>query len=344
MIAVSPFFGETTPYKNNYIPMLQNHVFIIGLALFFSAIILQVVASLRDYQFFAKKVDREYVMRFGIYSSAIITASAIACFIVSYIQIKLLGTVFSDPEQYYEMLFWAGGHILQFVYIQMLVFVWLWLAEVSGIKIFLSNRQIVFIYFFGIILTMPVPLLFSDLTVNSIDFTEFFTNQMKYFGGVAAGIVGTLILFGWISQKSENKNFVQKSCLILSIIIFGIGGMLGYHIEGSDARVPAHYHGSIVGITLAFMGFCYDMLPRYGYLKPKGKMFYLQPFIFGVGQLSHILGLAMMGGYGALRKAPGTSASIDTAIGKILFFSGGGLAIIGGFLFVIVAIRCIIKK
>jgi hypothetical protein len=51
-----------------------------------------------------------------------------------------------------------------------------------------------------------------------------------------------------------------------------------------------------------------------------------------------------MGGYGALRKAPGTSQSIDTVVGKLMFFSGGVLAITGGLLFVIVVLRCIIAR
>ena len=51
-----------------------------------------------------------------------------------------------------------------------------------------------------------------------------------------------------------------------------------------------------------------------------------------------------MGGYGALRKAAGTSQEIDTILGKLLFFSGGSLAILGGILFVIVVLRAILKN
>jgi cytochrome c oxidase subunit 1 len=36
-------------------------------------------------------------------------------------------------------------------------------------------------------------------------------------------------------------------------------------IRGVNVVIPAHYHGSIVGITLAFMGLAYVLLPRLGF-------------------------------------------------------------------------------
>ena len=46
---------------------------------------------------------------------------------------------------------------------------------------------------------------------------------------------------------------------------FGIGGLIGFLISGSNVTIPAHYHGSIVGVTLALMGVCYLLLPKLGY-------------------------------------------------------------------------------
>ncbi|MDZ7735147.1 MAG: hypothetical protein U5P41_02620 [Gammaproteobacteria bacterium] len=56
--------------------------------------------------------------------------------------------------------------------------------------------------------------------------------------------------------------------LLWSIVLFGIGGILGFLIDRSDVTIPAHYHGAIVGVTLAFMAMCYYLLPRLGFASP----------------------------------------------------------------------------
>ena len=36
-------------------------------------------------------------------------------------------------------------------------------------------------------------------------------------------------------------------------------------IAGLDIVIPAHYHGATVGVTIAFMGLIYYLLPRLGF-------------------------------------------------------------------------------
>ena len=40
--------------------------------------------------------------------------------------------------------------------------------------------------------------------------------------------------------------------------------MIGIFIAGTNVRIPAHYHGCIVGVTLALMGLVYHLLPQLG--------------------------------------------------------------------------------
>ena len=66
--------------------------------------------------------------------------------------------------------------------------------------------------------------------------------------------------------------------------------------------IPAHYHGSIVGVTLSFMGMAY-FSPQLG-LGPVNSVWAArQPFIYGGGQLLHIIGLAWSGGYGVQKNS-----------------------------------------
>ena len=76
------------------------------------------------------------------------------------------------------------------------------------------------------------------------------------------------------------------------MMLFTVGGVLGFLISGLDIVIPAHYHGSTVGVTIAFMGLCYYLLPRLGFGDLPPRMAWLQPWFYGGGQLLHIIGLA----------------------------------------------------
>lgn len=128
----------------------------------------------------------------------------------------------------------------------------------------------------------------------------------------------------------------------MSVVLFLYGGFLGLLIQGQNVVIPAHYHGSIVGVTLAFMGYAYLMLPRLGYADVSGwKSAWLQPYIYGIGQIMHVSGFAWSGGYGALRKTPGGTYEGTAQIAMGLMGGGAGLAAIGGLMFVIVVARSV---
>ncbi len=141
------------------------------------------------------------------------------------------------------------------------------------------------------------------------------------------------------SGTEQARHRVYVAALLMSLILFGGGGVLGLMINGQNVTIPAHYHGSIVGVTLALMGAAYAMLPEFGYPSvARWRLAFWQPIIYGVGQLMHIGGLAYSGGYGVLRKTPDAAASLpmNLKISMGIMGLGGTLAIIGGLLFVIV--------
>ena len=111
--------------------------------------------------------------------------------------------------------------------------------------------------------------------------------------------------------------------------------------------VPAHYHGSIVGVTLAFMGLSYVLLPRLGFGEADGRMARWQPWVYGGGQLTHILGLAWSGGYGVQRKVAGAEQALTTLpqkIGMGMMGAGGLIAVIGGIMFVLVCLKLMLRR
>ncbi len=128
------------------------------------------------------------------------------------------------------------------------------------------------------------------------------------------------------------------------MILFFTGGIISFWISDSNTIIPAHYHGSIIGITIALMGLVYLYLTRLGFNFSKSRLIGLMPYFYCVGQIMHIMGLAISGGYGALRKTPGEalSAKATTALG---FMGAGGLfALIGGLLFVYICYSAFFHK
>lgn len=342
-IAITPFTGESHPLMNNYIPVLQRLPFFLGLALVGCGTLFQLVITLLSTSYISERARNEghnpLLERNGIYISALITLIAAICFMLSYVQLKKLPIL--NIQYFYEQLFWGGGHVLQFSYTQLMLVVWLLLAGATGIVFSLKERWIAVLLTLNITVILPSPLLYLFHTVESPEYTSFFTDQMRYMGGTSAAIIGIMLAIDLFRQRKSLILSPTTSALLCSLTLFAMGGILAHMIRGVNVTIPAHYHGSIVGISLAFMGLIYYIAPRLGFGEIKGKMALWQPVIYGGGQFLHITGLAWSGGYGALRKTPGALLSSEAKAGMALMGVGGLIAIIGGILFVIVAFRAI---
>lgn len=338
LMVSSAFLGNPMPVENNYVPMLQNLPFIIGLSLFGAAIFFQVLLVLALHFHHAMHNP----LHFGMYAAAFIILLSFIGFAISSHMIDAFDDL--GAHAFYERFYWAGGHVLQLAYATLMVVAWLWNSGERDTHSPFPSRLIKLLFAFNVLLAIPAPFMqlqYDDL-YSSID---YFTKHMRDADGIVAAIIG-ITLF-WQLLKHVSKEQLRSPvyvCTVFSILLFGIGGMLGFMITQVNTVIPAHYHGSIVAITLAGMGLAYHLLPALGYGKPEGKIAIIQPWIYSAGQTMHVSGLALMGGYGALRKAPGTSPQIHTMLGKTMFFSGGALAILGGLLFIIVAYQCVFRK
>ena len=117
---------------------------------------------------------------------------------------------------------------------------------------------------------------------------------------------------------------------------------MGFMIDGNNVKIPAHYHGCIVGVSLALMGLTYQLIPALGFNKPNFKLSKLQLWIYASGQFLHIVGLVWSGGYGVERKIAGAAQGLDS-MGRIagmgLMGLGGLLSAVGGFMFIVLVIK-----
>lgn len=356
LIAVSPITGEWEVIKSNYIPVLTNLVFFVGLGLVMASVIIGIVQSALA----IPKRDETRVVGWGIYLSIISTGVAMALFVASYLTLP----VTLEGQAFYETVFWAGGHVLQFTYVQSMLVAWCLIAWALGLRL-PPNPILMLMLFVGPFFTLTsfVPYLIFEVTDQQ--HMDFFTLQMNVVLGIGGVVLGLWIVWQMIFTPSSRTALPEgsdemsqqpqaaidmtykkfraiRSSLIMSLVLFFAGGALGSSIVGSNTTIPAHYHGSIVAVTLALMGLAYALLPSMGGKQVGGwRLARVQPWLYGVGQLMHIGGLGYSGGYGVLRKTAGDvgdgSADVYVALG--IMGTGGLLAIIGGLLFVIVMVR-----
>jgi len=337
VMVASAFMGDG-PVMSNYIPVIEGPLFFIGLSLIGFGFTLLVARSLMASISLGSWSNGAAGLRVGIYAAALAGAVAVYAFLWAY-------STMPDSvqgKQYYEVLFWGGGHVLQYIHTLLMLVCWLWLASSFGLRISLTPRVVAAVFCIGVSTVLFVPYNFIMQEVNSIESIANFTLLMRGGGGMAVLPFALMIIWSAIFYTpAESSRNPLRTTLIYSMLLFAVGGIFAYMIEGSNTLITAHYHGSNGAITLAYMGLIYLLLPKLGFSEPKRKLANWQAHAFGTGQLLHVIGLAWAGGYGMQRKVAGSGQSLDNfqqTAGMALMGIGGLIAVIGGVLFLVVVI------
>jgi len=344
IIVISPFTGAGDALMSNYIPVLRDPVFFAGLltfALGFSLLVLHCMTACPPV---GPWMTGEASLRFGLNAAAVSAAVALGIFVWTYVELPQYLT----GQSFYERLFWGGGHVLQFTYTLLMLVAWLWLSTAAGIRLPISPRVVLLILFFGLFCVFLAPLIQLVYPPTTAENIVLYTWLMSYGGSLATLPLGAAILMGLLNDRSHtDEQKIARFALISSPLLFGVGGVIGFMIQGSNVTIPAHYHGSIVGVSLALMGLTYSLLPKLGYPINDIKTTKWQPWAYGGGQLMHIMGLVWSGGYGVQRKVAGAAQQLDSierVVGMGFMGLGGLISSIGGVLFIIVVLRALTRK
>ncbi len=340
VVVASPFLGAGDPLMNNYVPVLRDPIFYVGLGLFTAGVLSHLLRSAMTFSGLTAHLDGATALQVGAKLAAVITFVAIGAFIAS-----MLGLPKNmEGQAYFEFLFWGGGHVLQFTHTLLMMVVWVLLASNSGCRFTLTPRLTLTYFLLMALPVITVPFLYVAHDVVSPGHRLAFTELMKY-GGLSSLPLGLAIVASfWKAGKPQGEGRYLRSALVSSLVLFAVGGVLGFMISGLDIVIPAHYHGSTVGVTIAFMGLTYYLLPRLGFAAPPARMAFWQPIIYSSGQLLHIMGLAWTGGYGVQRKTAGLAQGLERVsevAGMGLMGLGGLIAVIGGLLFLVVVYKSI---
>ena len=372
LMTISPLIGQSNPIMNNYVPILENVWFIIGLSLFGSSIlyfsILVFINSFHDFSLKEEKYTAQILPVVKL-TSSLMYIMVWGCFALSYKEVMALSNIFPiEIDYYYELLFWSGGHLLQFIYTQIVMFVWLVLAELWIGKRLIYYKVYSSLFIINFILSLFVFYGHLAYQMSEYEFTAFFTKHMQYCGGIAPTLLmAVLIIEIFKFTRIKNNLTFAAIAFMASILVFFAGGLIGVLISGINLSIPAHYHGSIVGISIGFLGFAYIFCfrdsvfarpdqtlskklftfslslkqPIYGSnsISCYSKWPNIQLIIITFGQLLHIAGLALAGGYGILRKNPNGEIALAAKFYMGMLGGGGLIAIIGGLMFVYICAK-----
>ena len=335
LMSLAAFAKPGTPIMANYIPVLTSPLFHAGLVLFGAGAALQVLRSLWAAQRVGTVISGAGALRFGLNASVIAAAVALLALVWSLARVPTA----LDGKAYYEIAFWGVGHALQFTWTLLMLAAWLWLAQACGARIALSPRVVVLLFALALASVFVTPYAYLAHDVGSVEHRALHTWAMRFGGGLAILPVALAVALAMTRVRDLPPTAQPlRAALWSSMLLFAAGGVIGLFIGGSNVTIPAHYHGCIVGVTLALMGLVYLLLPQLGWRAPQGRLAVAQPILYAAGQLMHIAGLVWSGGYGVQRKVAGSEQVLRSAgevAGMGLMGLGGLVAIAGGLLFVV---------
>jgi cytochrome c oxidase subunit I len=342
LLFLTSFDHTSAASLNNYIPVIQHRAYYDGLVLLALGVAMPVLRLLLNMP--ARPMDMP-PLAFAMSAGAVIYIMAMICFGIG----AYLSWGSTPSKEMNELLFWGGGHILQFLFALLLLTGWFVLSRSSlgkdgaGIDALRAAALILAAF------TLAGPVLFRMFEMSSSNFREGF-RLLQFVIALPALAVGLPVLAGIVRAKDKgplpwrDPGFIA---LVLSLALFAVGGLMGQVINGVDTRTPAHYHAVITAVSVAAVGlmltYCLPALER---TPENSRWLRLQIWLYGGGQLFACIGLFLAGQNGAPRKTPTSLAALTDAAAIGMFLNGIGalVAVAGGVMFVVTVIRALWPK
>lgn len=321
-----------------YMPFKAHPLFYLGYILFAVGVLLQGINFFLTV-YHAKKSgayphDSLPLVVYGVAVAVIIAVQAI----ISGAIVMVLGLLYSldwiaaTDADLWKQLFWGFGHTAQYINISATAAIWYTLIAVSTGAKPLSEKYSRLAFFFYIVFTVPVAT--HHLIVDpaySVTF-KIINSTLMALGLAIPSMMHAFVipgalekqmrvthkddpevtesLYGWMKKLPWDQPAIPA--IIWSILLFGVGGILG-SIQGTyqlnmlthnTLRINGHFHLTVVaGTTIAFMALAYyflELVP--GRKIIFGKLKTYQIHLFAIGLLLLSLGMFIAGVQGAPRR------------------------------------------
>ncbi len=348
VLLISIIMGRGEALMTDYVPLLDVPVFHIGFALFLAGIVITVANILLT--LVTRKGEAPLsIPAYGAMIGSFCTLVAVASVAAAFITLGF-GVGHNTPFDYYQAFFWGMGHSLQYTSVVTMIIIWYLLAQINFGPTPISEKWLKIILTLFALFIIPTPIFYFIYEAIELPTTKA---GVMLDSSLGAPVLLTFLYLGlWFKRSSQvsRRNIPwtkpEFSTLFFSALLFAIG--LGLQPVGAlgTLRVPAHYHGVIVGgVTTAFMGMSYYLLPKVNRTLSNLTLTKIQPFLFGPGVLTMIIGLAWAGTVGAPRKAYDAAAGVPLAwsIPMNLMGLGAFLAAAGGVAFVWLVLLALIR-
>lgn len=339
---VPVFFKSATPVLSNYVAALDHKLFLAGLAIFAGGVLLN-FADPRLIRTSRNLSDIPGDAQAGLRAAVLTFFAALLTFAGA----AWTQSPHMDPLAYYERLFWGGGHVLQAA--NTLGMLASWLILLSTLTGCTTVRPRIASLLFAAIL---MPHLTGPWLTFGGHSSRWFTRMME-FGLFPVATV--LLIYGakvlWHHREALTAEMLESPAFVglaTSSTMTVVGFVLGAMITADTTLIPAHYHANIGAVSVAYMAVLLMLVPRLGGTVSWPRLAAWQPLLFGAGQMTFVLGLAVAGTLGqAARKTYGRDQHLTTSaewIGLIIVGVGGIIAFTGGVLFVVIMMRAILSR
>lgn len=347
LMVLSAGVEHAEPVLANYVPVVDHPLFLLGLGAFAIGVLTVLISGLwDDVRARQAPVMRAPIFelpeaaRVGLQASAVLVIVAAATFVAAWFQTPHT----LQPDAYYELLFWGGGHVLQVACEAAMLSVWIILLSSLLGRALLEKKTATALF---ALLSAPhfiAPFLTLQGTQTPL-YHAGSTRLMQY--GIFPMVLLILGVSVWALYRALRRGELDRKILAdprfvgfaTSAGLALLGFVLGAMIRGSNTMIPAHYHAAIGAVTVAFMTVALLVLEPIGLQLPAGrwqKFARLQPILFGGGQLIFAFGFAFAGAHGMARKTYASEQSIRGLadwLGLATMGIGGLIAIVGGLLF-----------
>jgi hypothetical protein len=334
-MAVPAFTGSGRPYLNDYLPVIDHPFFWAGLLLVGAGVSGQAAAYLvaaaraaRARRAGAPPSLEGLAMGIGA-GAALLAALAFA-----------LAWARLDPALPWgyslRALAWGGGHVLQYLHVAGMAAVWA-VALAVAVSTAFPARRVGRLLLWALVPFMAAAAL-AYVAWRPEDLLHNRLVTVLTFGGL--GVAGAPLCAMAVAAAAARRPLPWASPLFAgpaaSFALFAVGGVMGVIGFTQDTRVPAHYHGMVGAVTLAYMGITPLLLELTGRRPRSARWARWQPYLYGLGLLGIMAGMHWAGGHGAPRKTFGFSwANAQAIVGMNVMGLGSVLALVGGLAYVL---------
>jgi heme/copper-type cytochrome/quinol oxidase subunit 1 len=282
---------------------------------------------------------------FGIGAAGVIYLIALLCFLMAW----FTRPVGFDAEGLNEYLMWGGGHILQFTNTALFLCCLFLVTRVAFGETALSPALFKAMMLLMVAGAAAGPLLY--LTYPGGDPTQrvLFTNLYWYALPVPSAVIGVSVLALLMRRWHDIwAGAPEVRGAAAALLLFGFGGVIGFFESSVDTRTPGHYHAVLIAVTIVFMALTLAVfLPILGRRSEQRRLRTVIYLTMAVGTLVQSIGLFAAGVLGVARKTAGAEQGLDSAekmFAMLLNGIGGGVAAIGGIIFIVMAGKLLLAK